>query len=153
MKHFIKSLFAIMALLLTTTSAWAEENEITFNITYLLNGVDKTNETDKPGTVVCVINGSTATLTVTPKDGNYFETDGITVHKTIEGIHAQTRNDDAPDFNAPVKLTTSSSSLTGDTKFTFEVTDEKYDYNVSVNFKTRTSITKANITLDKEEYP
>ena len=153
MKHFIKSLFAIMVLLLTTTSAWAEENENKFKITYLLNDVDQKNTTDKPGTVVCVINGTTATLTVTPKEGNYFETNGITVYKNINGINAQTRNDDAPDFNAPVKLSVSSSSLTGDTKFTFEVTDEKYEYEVYVNFKTRTSITGADITLDKEEYP
>ena len=153
MKHFIKSLFAIMALLLTTTSAWAEENENKFKITYLLNDVDQKNATDKPGTVVCVINGTTATLTVTPKEGNYFETNGITVYKNINGINAQTRNDDAPDFNAPVKLSVSSSSLTGDTKFTFEVTDEKYEYEVYVNFKTRTSITGADITLDKDEYP
>jgi hypothetical protein len=155
MKHFIKSLFAIMALLLTTTSAWAEENENKFKITYLLNDVDQKNATDKPGTVVCVINGTTATLTVTPKEGNYFETNGITVYKNINGINAQApkRSQEAPDFNTPIKLTLSSSSLTGDTKFTFEVTDEKYEYEVYVNFKTRTSITGADITLDKDEYP
>ena len=146
MRH-IKSIIALTALLLTSTYAWADKE---FTYIYQLDGAASTK--DAAGTVVPSFSGTTATLTVTPKEGNYFETDGISVSKTISGQYAQGRQL-APSLSEPVALTVSGTpSITGETKFTFTVDDEKYDYEVTVNFKTRTSISGATITASGAEF-
>ena len=148
MKLYIKSIIAFAALLLTT-NAWADKQ---FTYFYQLDGAQ--SSADAAGTVVGNISGTTATLTVTPKEGNYFEnTDGsITVHKTLNGQYAQAR-EKAPGYDTPVALTVSGTpDPTGETVFTFEVTDEKYDYEVTVNFKSKISIANASITLAQTSY-
>ena len=147
MKHFVKNILSITALLLLATNAWADKE---FTYIYQLDGSGSSESA--AGTVVGSISGNTATLTVTPKSGNYFETDGISVRKTIKGQYAQGRQH-APGYDEPVALTVSGTpDITGETKFTFDVTDEKYDYEVTVNFKSRTNIDGATITVDQTSF-
>lgn len=149
MKLYIKSIIAFAALLLTT-NAWAGKE---FTYIQQLNGTN-CKQGEDAGTVSGVINGTTATLTVTPNEGNYFEnTDGsITVRKTLNGQYAQAR-EKAPGYDTPVALTVSGTpNLTGNTVFTFEVTDDNYDYEVTVNFKSRISIAGATITPAQTSY-
>ena len=147
MKLKLKSIIALVALVLFSTTSWANEE---FTFIYQLDGSAST-ESDA-GTVTANISGSTATLTVTPKDGNYFETADITVYKTINGQYAQGRRRGANNLDTPIALTLQSADPEGETVFTFAVTDSYYDYEVTVNFKKLIDISGAEVTLDPWEF-
>ena len=142
MKLKLKSIIALVALTLCSTTAWANEK---FTIIYQLDGSASTES--NAGTVTASISGSTATLKVTPKSGNYFETADIKVYKTINGQYAQGRRRAANNLDTPIALTLQSADPEGETVFTFDITDSYYDYEVTVNFKKLIDISSATITL------
>jgi hypothetical protein len=148
MKLYIKSIIAIAALVLSSTNVWAEEE---FTFIYQLDGSASTEAA--AGTVTASISGSTATLTVTPKEGNYFEAKDIKVYKTIDGQFAQSRRRAYNNIGAPIELTLQGTAdMTGETIFTFEITDENFDYEVTANFKSLIDISNATVTLEEDEF-
>ena len=144
MRHYIKHILAIAVVLLSTTTRAEERSR--FSFVYLLNGNSST-ETDA-GKISGSISedGKTATLTLNPADGNYITADNITVVKTINGNQAQTRTGLADQL----KITPTNADVdpSGETTYTFEVTDDNYDYEITADFKSRTSIESATITTD-----
>ena len=155
MRLNMKSIIALAALLLTTsasaeeTSASAEETAEKFAITYQLDGQESTAQA--AGTVVGSISGSTATLTVTPAEGNCITKDQITVIKTIPGDNAQTRT---PGVSSPVEITASSTTAdpSGVTTYTFDASDANYSYEVTANFLSRKDVADALILLPEDAY-
>lgn len=148
MKLNIKSTIALAAMLLTT-SVQAQDK---FAITYQLDGT--ASNADAAGTVVGSISGTTATLTVTPANGNYITKDQITVTKTISGNQAQDRTRN-PEISTPVAITATDANAdpSGVTTYTFEASDANYSYEVTANFLSRTDIAGATVALTQESYP
>ena len=148
MKNYMKSTIALMALMLSVTSAWAQG---TFDTTITLDGA---KPTVAPGTVESQISNNVATLTVTANDGYYIEASDITVIKTISGQYAQGRQRaGGNNIAAPITLTPSGTvNPTGETVYTFTVTDEKYDYEVTADFHALQDISTATVTLSETSY-
>lgn len=147
MKLSIKSIIALAAMLLTT-SVGAQDK---FAITYQLDGA--ASSAAAAGTVVGSISGTTATLTVTPADGNYITKDQITVVKIISGNEAQDRTRN-PQISTPVDITAADANAdpSGVTTYTFEVTDAKYNYEVTANFLSRTDVDGTTVTTNQTSY-
>ena len=140
MKTTKKFLVMLVATLLMATGAWAG-GEIT-PITKL-NGKVKNDV----GTVTHLVKDGVCTITVTPEDGYYI--DAVTAEKTVSGDIAQARGMDAPamDNFLTVTATDASADPSGVTTWTFEMPSEEYDVEVVANFKQRTSISAAVVTL------
>ena len=146
MKLNMKSIIAFAALLLTT-SVSAQETAEKFAYIYQLDGQGSTAAA--AGTVVGSISGTTATLTVTPAEGNYITKDEITVIKTIPGNNAQTRT---PEVSSPVEITASSTNVdpSGVTTYTFDASDANFNYEVTANFLSRKDVAEAEIKLPED---
>ena len=143
MKLNMKSIMTIAALLLLSASAWAQGQ---FTVDYKLNGNAST--AGAAGTVVGSISGTTATLTVTPADGNYITAGDISVVKTVPGNVAQGRYR-APGVGSVVAVTATNASAdpSGVTTYTFDASDANYNYEVTANFRPRTSVEGATVTV------
>lgn len=159
MRNFVKPIIALVALTLCTAiSRAAEATPEKFSIQILLDGGKPGAKS--PGEVKEGINGSTATLTVTPNEGFYIEPADITVTKAVSGSIAQSRrrategSPSTPAFNSPVSFTAiGTPSLTGESKFQFDAgNDPNISYEVTVNFHQRTSITGATVTYNSTGY-
>lgn len=148
MKNYMKSTIALMVLMLSAASTWAQG---TFDTTITLDGA---KPTVAPGTVESQISNNVATLTVTANDGYYIEASDITVIKTISGQYAQGRQRaGGNNIAAPITLTPSGTvNPTGETVYTFTVTDEKYDYEVTADFHALQDISTATVTLSQTSY-
>lgn len=148
MKNYMKSTIALVVLMLSAASAWAQG---IFDTTIMLDGA---RPTVAPGTVEPQIANGVATLTVTASDGYYIEASDITVIKTISGEYAQGRHRAGGNNIAdPITLTPSGTvNPTGETVYTFIVTDEKYDYEVTADFHALLDISTATVTLSQTSY-
>ena len=148
MKNYMKSTIALVVLMLSAASAWAQG---IFDTTIMLDGA---RPTVAPGTVEPQIANGVATLTVTASDGYYIEASDITVIKTISGEYAQGRHRAGGNNIAdPITLTPSGTvNPTGETVYTFTVTDEKYDYEVTADFHALQDISTATVTLSETSY-
>ena len=148
MKNYMKSTIALVVLMLSAASTWAQG---TFDTTITLDGA---RPTVAPGTVEPQIANGVATLTVTASDGYYIEASDITVIKTIDGQHAQGRHRAGGNNIAdPITLTPSGTvNPTGETVYTFTVTDEKYDYEVTADFHALQDISTATVTLSQTSF-
>ena len=141
MKQMIKHSIAIVALLLVSMGAVADGLISKKNIT-----IDGTPSSED---VAGTINYSNGEISITPKSGYYFSLDNpndLIVIKTIDGENAQTRT---PNINTPLEVTAKDATAdpSKETKYTFTVTDEKYNYEITANFHTRTSIEGAEVTV------
>lgn len=150
MKLYIKNIITLAALLLTP-AAWAQQDKqpeldvldlTVFSFSYQLDGIESNSEA--AGQAEGIISNGTATLTMTPAEGNYITKDQITVTKTIDGGDAQTRN---TTFNVPVEITASdvSADPSGATSYTFDASDENYKYEVTANFLSRIDLSEATV--------
>ena len=139
MRQMIKNTLTIVTLLLISMGAFAE-GEISKK-TITLDGVASSEE------VAGTVTYSNGVITVTPASGNYLTIDDLTVIKTIDGSKAQTRTD--PSINTPVTLTAQDPTAdpSKETKYTFTVPGEEYDYEITANFHSRTSIENAVVTV------
>lgn len=148
MKNYMKSTIALVVLMLSAASTWAQG---TFDTTITLDGA---RPTVAPGTVEPQIANGVATLTVTASDGYYIEASDITVIKTIDGQHAQGRHRAGGNNIAdPITLTPSGTvNPTGETVYTFTVTNEKYDYEVTADFHALQDISTATVTLSQTSF-
>ena len=148
MIRYIKFI-AIIAVVLLSTTTRAEERS-RFSFVYQLNGNSST-KTDA-GSIVGSISedGKTATLTINPAEGNYITADNITVIKTISGNQAQTRTGLADKLK--ITPTNADADPSGETSYTFAVEDANYDYEVTADFQSRTSISDATVTLAATSY-
>ena len=148
MKHYIKYIVVIAVVLLSTTTRAEERSR--FNFAYQLNGSSSTETNAGKISGSISEDGKTATLTMNPAVGNYITAENITVVKTISGNHAQTRTGLAD--NIKITPTNTDADPSGETTYTFEVTDENYDYEVTADFQSRTSISSATVTLAATSY-
>lgn len=145
MKNYLRSIIAVVVLTLFPTHSWAAKE---FTFIYQLEGEASTAAAT--GTITASISGTTATLTVTPVEGNYIEIDDISVVKTIDGANAQTR---APGFEEPIEIALSgTANPTGETTYTFTVTDDTFDYEVTANFRKLIDISGATVTLEESTF-
>ena len=145
MKQTKKYIITMAALLLSVTT-WAQGK---FTYIYQLNGSSST--ASAAGTISGEISeNGTATLTLTPAQGNYINADYITVAKTLSGGNAQTRIGTAE--NVSITASNANADPSGATTYTFAVEDSKYDYEVTANFQSRTSISSATVTLASTSY-
>ena len=140
----IKNILVIVTLLLVSLGTVAG---VDISVIYKLDGI-KINSADIPGSV-SYRNGE---ITITPKSGYYFsldDPDDLIVIKTIDGSQAQTRT---PNINTGLEITAKDATAdpSGETKYTFTVPGDEYDYEITANFHKRTSITKNyNISIEK----
>ena len=144
---------AALAALLLTTSASAQETAEKFAIIYQLDG--QQSSAAAAGTVVGSISGSTATLTVTPAEGNYIAKDQITVIKTTLGDNAQSRAAGrAAGISSPLEITASSATAdpSGQTTYTFDALDASFNYEVTANFLSRKDVAGASILISQSDY-
>ena len=144
---------AALAALLLTTSASAQETAEEFAIIYQLDG--QQSSAAAAGTVVGSISGSTATLTVTPAEGNYITKDQITVIKTTLGDNAQSRAAGrAAGISSPLEITASSATAdpSGQTTYTFDALDASFNYEVTANFLSRKDVAGASILISQSDY-
>ena len=152
MKYFKQTLL-IAALLLSIGAAAQSSGE---RIT-VVKQLDGTTVTTGAGNVSVNISGTSAEVTVTPADGNYFETTDLTVMKHVNAGIAQARRRSAPaapDYDETVSISADdSNTLTGESKFTFELDDnEDILYLVTANFHTRIPIETATVTVAAGPY-
>ena len=147
MRYSIKQLVMTVALLLSTTMAWAA-GEVT--IIQKLNG----STSSSAGTVTQSISGGKCTLTVTPAEGNYITVDFITAERTVSGGIAQAPRRRTPGMDNNITVTAESSSAdpSGVTKYTFDMPGADYDVEVVADFQKRTSISGAVITLTETSF-
>ena len=149
MKLRTKSIITLVAMLLSGIGAFAEDGTggQQWTLTYLLDGEASTEA--NAGTVVGTISGSTATLTVTPAEGNYITKDQITVVRTIAGDYAHTRS---AEISSPVEITATSQTAdpSGKTTYTFDASDPNFNYEVTANFQSRIDVADAQILLPED---
>ncbi len=147
MRYSIKQLVMTVALLLSTTMAWAA-GEVT--IIKKLNG----STSSSAGTVTQSISGGKCTLTVTPAEGNYITVDFITAERTVSGGIAQAPRRRTPGMDNNITVTAESSSAdpSGVTKYTFDMPGADYDVEVVADFQKRSSISGAVITLTETSF-
>lgn len=156
MKNYIKSIIAIAALLVFSTSNVLAAT-IKVNGTIVYTGGQGAAQTSTysgtEGTVSAVVAENTliCTLTVTPAEGYFVAKDNITAIKTTDGGNAQTRT---PDFNTPIEISGDEIAIGPDGKnFTFQVpSPTEYDVEVTVNFQATIDIKDAVITLSESTY-
>lgn len=139
MKTTKKFLVMLVATLLMATNVWAGDVVVIKK----LNGKVNNNV----GTVTPLVKDGVCTLTVTPNDGYYI--DAVTAEKTVSGDIAQARGMEAPamDNFLTVTATDADADPSGETTWTFTMPSSEYDVEVVANFKQRTSISTAIITL------
>lgn len=143
MKQTKKYIITMAALLLSVTTLAQGK----FTYIYQLNGASST----AAGTISGEISeNGTATLTLTPAQGNYINADYITVVKTLSGGNAQTRIGTAE--NVSITASNANADPSETTTYTFAVEDVNYDYEVTANFQSRTSISNATVTLAETSY-
>ena len=141
------SYITMMAALLLSVTTWAKGE---FTYIYQLNGNSSTQTA--AGTISGVISEQTAILTLTPTSGNYITAANITVVKVLNGSLAQSRTRVEIADNVTITATDANADPSGATTYTFDVTDENYDYEVTADFQSRTSISGAQITLEATTY-
>ena len=148
MRRYIKNIVVIAVLLMGTTTR--AEDLSRFSFVYLLNG-NASTETDA-GYIRGSISqdGKTATITITPAEGNYITAENITVVKTISGYHAQARTVLADVLD--ITPTSNDADPSGETEYTFEVTDDNYNYEITADFHSRTSVEPAIITTENTSF-
>ena len=144
-----KRFFVMMvASLLMATSVWASG---TITVIEKLNGAVNENA----GTVANEVNqtNNVCTLTVTPADGNYADVNSITVERVISGNFAQVPRR-SPNLDNLIEVTPSSTTADPSkaTTYSFQMPGADYDVEVTVNFKSRTSIATATITLAQSSF-
>ena len=145
MKQTKKYIITMAALLLSVT-IWAQGK---FTYIYQLNGASSTAAA--AGTISGGISeNGTATLTLTPAQGNYINADYITVVKTLSGGNAQTRIGTAE--NVSITASNANADPSETTTYTFAVEDANYDYEVTANFQSRTNISSATVALAATSY-
>lgn len=145
MKQTKKYIITMAALLLSVT-IWAQGK---FTYIYQLNGASSTAAA--AGTISGEISeNGTATLTLTPAQGNYINADYITVVKTLSGGNAQTRIGTAE--NVSITASNANADPSETTTYTFAVEDANYDYEVTANFQSRTNISSATVALAATSY-
>ena len=144
MKQMIKYTLVMATLLLVSLGAFAGGDA---TVKYKLDG--NASSVDIVGTVVY----SGGTITVTPKNGYYLEAADLTVYKLVAGSYANTRNGE-PGFNTQVEITASNADADPSkaTTYTFEVPGDEYDYEITANFHTRTSVENATVSGLKDSY-
>jgi hypothetical protein len=152
-KNLLKALFTSLMLLVATT-AMANRKIIVNNTTTVYDGSSYNTYQGDYGSVSASVSGNTVTLTFVPNQPNetstgyYITKDDITVVKTIDGRHAQTRNN--PEINTtPLDLTPGSGNDDPSATSTYSFTmldDANYDYEVTANFQVRTSIATATVS-------
>ena len=138
MKNYTKSIIAIAALLLSTSALAGG----VVRVNNIVVGTDATNIDNNGNKAAASITGETCTLTITPASSYYITVDNLSAIKTIDGSNAQTRD---PGFNSPVTIsaTDPTADPSKETTYTFAVTDDNYDYEITAEFQTRTSIETA----------
>ena len=141
MKQMIKYTLTIAALLLVTMGAMADG---AFTVIKKIDGAAAGN--NNPGKVIYDGNGK---ITVTPNDGYYLTLEDLTVIKTLNGQYAEGRTREPGYENAPIALTPveTNPDPSGETNYTFDVTDPKYDYQITANFHQRTSVENATVDV------
>lgn len=145
MKQTKKYIITMAALLLSVTTLAQGK----FTYIYQLNGASSTAAA--AGTISGEISeNGTATLTLTPAQGNYINADYITVVKTLSGGNAQTRIGTAE--NVSIAASNANADPSKTTTYTFAVEDANYDYEVTADFQSRTSINSATVTLAATSY-
>ena len=146
MKQMIKYTLTIAALLLVTIGAMADG---AFTVIKMIDGAAAGNK--NPGEVVYKGNGI---ITVTPSDGYYLTVENLTVIKTLNGQYAEGRTREVGYENTPIALTPveTNPDPSGETNYKFDVTDPKYDYQITANFLSRSNIADATVTLAQESY-
>ena len=145
MKQTKKYIITMAALLLSVTTLAQGK----FTYIYQLNGASSTAAA--AGTISGEISeNGTATLTLTPAQGNYINADYITVVKTLSGGNAQTRIGTAE--NVSITASNANADPSETTTYTFAVEDVNYDYEVTADFQSRTSISSATVTLAATSY-
>ena len=152
MKNF-KQMLLIAALLLSIGASAQSSGE---RITVVIQ-LDGTTVTTGGGAVSVNVSGNSAELTVTPAEGNYFETTDLTVMKHTVADIAQSRRRSAPaapDYDETVSISADAgNTLTGASKFTFALDDdENILYRVTADFHARTSIATATVTVAAGPY-
>ncbi len=145
MKQTKKYIITMAALLLSVTTLAQGK----FTYIYQLNGASSTAAA--AGTISGEISeNGTATLTLTPAQGNYINADYITVVKTLNGGNAQTRIGTAE--NVSITASNANADPSETTTYTFAVEDANYDYEVTANFQSRTNISSATVALAATSY-
>jgi len=144
MKQMIKYTLVIAAMLLVSLGAFAGGNA---TIIYKLDGAASSAD------VVGTVGYSGGTITITPNNGYYLEAADLTVYKLVDGSYANTRNGE-PGFNTQVEITASNADADPSkaTTYTFEVPGDEYDYEITANFHTRTSVENATVSGLKDSY-
>ena len=146
-----KRFFVMMvASLLMATSVWASG---TITVIKKLNGAVNENA----GTVANEVNqtNNVCTLTVTPATGNYADVNSITVERVVDAGMAQAPSRrTTPNLDNLIEVTPTSATADPSkaTTYTFNMPGADYDVEVTVNFKSRTSIANATITLAQTSY-
>ena len=130
----------LVAMLLVSAGAMAEN---TATYIYKLNGGNPGN--DNVGNVEYTGTNTKGTIKVTPAAGYYLIVENLKVTKTIDGSNAQTRMD----IDAPITVTPTDANadLGGETTYTFDIADTKYDYVITADFGIRKNIMNATVEL------
>ena len=127
MKHNMKRVLSIIALLAMTVGTWAGGN-VTINVLPVL-------ESGSAGEVTKTISEGVCTLTVKPAAGYYATLENIHVELTVSGNVAQAPRRSPNVYNVEVTALTPNADATGETKYKFTLPDNTYDAEVTVNFQ------------------
>lgn len=145
MKQTTKYILALVAMILSTTSIMADDQA---TYIYKIDGVGAGNS--NPGTV----NYQAGVITVTPADGYYLTAADLTVVKTLDSKNAEARQR-APGLDTGTIAVTAQDPNADPSKvttYTITVTDTKYDYEITADFHTRTSISGATVNVNGGPY-
>ena len=132
MKHNMKRVLSIIALLAMTVGTWAGGN-VTINVLPKL-------ESGSAGEVTKTISEGVCTLTVKPADGYYATLENIHVELTVNCSEAQLPRRSPNVYNVEVTALTPDASPTDQTKYKFTLPDNTYDAEVTVEFQKVISI-------------
>lgn len=146
MKRFTKYLSAIAVCLFYSQMLMAGN----ITIKYQKDGVPSTENSE--GVVACefVESNTKVIITATPKNGYYLTLAQISVTKSVDSHHANTRTGGV-DINPAVEVRNhgTNADRTATTKYEFDVADANLDYEVTANFCTRTTLeSTTGLTID-----
>ena len=148
MKHNMKSVLTMAAMLLFSAGALAESSVI---ITKLANGNTPASD---PGTVSSEVSNGTCTLTVTPAEAYYVTGSNIQAFATVTGDVAQARQNAPQLDNAEITVTATDATAdpSGVTTYTFTMPTDESNVEVTVDFQGRTTLTEDMVVLSATSF-
>lgn len=150
MRHYMKSIIALTAMLLCTAGIKADPTVV---FIMQLDGETIAAGTASPGTVDKRFEPGKCILTVTPAEGKYIEAGNISYVLTKGAQFAEVRRytPGIDNTSRSVTATQPDADPTGPTEYFF-LLEGDFDYEVTLDFQSLIDISNATVTLEEESF-